>query len=138
MSFGDPVEFIRTSCAGDKQRVGNRIQKEAFTIDCDYFAHGLPGDANQIILAAPGANQHWRFDYIHYSYNGVPAGAYLDVDFGLFTYRMYITAAGPGWVPFDTTRFPAGTAVTITLTGSPQISGSLHILGARVECLQGG
>lgn len=142
MSFGDPIEFVRNLLNGDRQRVGNRIKKEAFTVTEDpreqeHFVCATNGVA-QIILAAPPAGHHWRFDYIHYSYSGAPALGSLQITDGTVTYHIDITAAGPGHLTFDTTRWTEGAAVTITLAAGGQgVDSCLNILGPRYERLYG-
>jgi len=137
MAFGDPIEFIRTLLNGSRQRVGNRIQKEAFTIEADHYAEGENADAVINLPAVPGYN--WRFDYIHYSYDtlGQTPGTLMVTD-GVTIYQMAITAAGVGWLPFDSTRWAQGAAVAITLAaGGMGVIGRLAVLGARYERLEG-
>jgi len=137
MSFGDPVEFARRLLNDRLQRVGNRTQKEAFTITADYYAEDENADVTIDLPAVAGHN--WRFDYIHYSYNGQgPAAGGLQITDGVTLYQMDITAAGVAWLPFDTTRWAQGAAVTITLlAGGIGVMGRLAVLGARYERLEG-
>ena len=141
MSFGDPVEFIRNLLNGDRQRVGNRIKKEAFTAEDDarsieHFACAVNGIVTITLPAVAG--HHWRFDYIHYSYSGVPAAGNLQVTDGVNTYHLDITAAGPGHLTFDSTRWTQGAAVAIALAAGGQgVQGCLNVLGVRYERLEG-
>lgn len=137
MSFGNPVEFVRNLLNGDRQRVGNRVKKEAFIPDADHHDHAA-GDVTIILAVPPAAAHAWRFDYVHYSYNAAPAAGRLTITDGVATYLLDITAAGPGWVPFDTTRWAEGAAVTITLAGGGgAVIGCLNVLGVRYERLHG-
>ena len=137
MAFGDPVEFVRRLLNDRLQRVGNRVQKEAFTIEAGQYAEDENAD---VVVNLPAvAGHHWRFDYIHYSYNGQGPGAgTLQVTDGTMNYIQTITAAGVGWLPFDTTRWTQGAAVAITLAaGGIGVTGRLAVLGARYEDLEG-
>ena len=135
--MGDPVEFVRNLLSGDRQRVGNRVKKEAFTITADQYAEDENADVVINLPVVAGCN--WRFDYIHYSYNGQGPGAgTLQVTDGVVNYIQAITAAGVGWLPFDTTRWAQGAAVAITLAaGGAGVVGRLAVLGARYEDLEG-
>jgi len=137
MSFGNPVEFVRNLLNGDRQRVGNRVKKEAFTIQADQFAEAENADVTINLAAVAGHN--WRFDYVHYSYNGQgPAAGSLQVNDGTVNYIQTITGAGVGWLPFDTTRWTQDAAVAITLAaGGLGVTGRLAVLGARYEQLEG-
>ena len=136
MSFGDPVEFVRRLHSAQSQRVGNRIQKEAFTID-SYHCDCALNDVAQVVLPAPGAGNQQRFDYIHYSYSGVPAAGSLQITDGATTYYLSITAAGLGHLTFDTTRWEVNAPVTITLAAGGQgVTGCLNVLGVRYEHLE--
>ena len=135
--MGDPIEFMRNLLSGDRQRVGNRVKKEAFIIDADHYAEGENADVTIDLPAIAGHN--WRFDYVHYSYNGQGPGAgTLQVTDGTVNYIQAITAAGVGWLPFDSTRWAQGAAVAITLAaGGAGVVGRLAVLGARYEHLEG-
>ena len=135
--MGDPVEFVRNLLSGDRQRVGNRVKKEAFIIDADHYAEGENADVTVDLPAVAGHN--WRFDYIHYSYNGQGPGAgTLQITDGVVNYIQTITAAGVGWLPFDSTRWAQGAAVAIILAaGGAGITGRLAVMGARYEDLEG-
>ena len=137
MSFGNPVEFVRNLLNGDRQRVGNRVKKEAFTITADHYAEDENADVTINLAAVAGHN--WRFDYIHYSYNGQgPAAGGLQITDGVTLYQMDLAGAGVGWLPFDATRWAQGAAVAIILlTGGVGVMGRLAVLGARYEYLEG-
>lgn len=137
MASVNPVEFARRLLNDRLQRVGNRTQKEAFTIQSDQFIEAENADVTINLLAVPGHN--WRFDYIHYSYNGQGPGAgSLQINDGTVNYIQTITGAGVGWLPFDTTRWTQGAGVTITLAaGGLGVTGRLAVLGARYERLEG-
>ena len=75
MSRGNPVEFVRRLRlqADAMQRIGNRIKKEAFEIEADHVAQGGANAAVEVVLPVPGVGNHWRFDFLHISYDGVTA-----------------------------------------------------------------
>ena len=134
--MGDPVEFVRNLLSGDRQRVGNRVKKEAFTIEADHCATAVHDNA--IINLLPVAGHHWRFDRIHFSYDGQgPAGA-LTITDGITLYVMTVSAAGTYELAYDTTRWAQGAGVTITLAdGGAGVTGCLNVLGVRYERLEG-
>ena len=134
---GDPIEFVRNLLSGDRQRVGNRVKKEAFTITADQYAEDENADVVINLPVVAGCN--WRFDYVHWSYNGQgPAAGGLQITDGVTLYQMDITAAGVGWLPFDSTRWAQGAAVAIILLdGGVGVMGRLAVLGTRYEDLEG-
>ena len=137
MARGDPVEFVRDLNTA-QQRVFNRVKKEAATVRVDHCIQG--DDDSDVIVVLTGADPtaYWRFDYIHYSYDGQMAGAYLQITDGVTMYHVDITHTGAAWLPFDTTRWARGRDVTITLgAGGGGVAGMLNVLGVRLEFVHG-
>jgi len=137
MSFGDPVEFVRNLLNGDRQRVGNRVKKEAFTIEADHCAYAV--NDNVVVNLPAVAGHYWRFDAIHFSYAGGqgPAGILTATD-GVTNYLIVTPQTGPVELRFDTTRWARGAGVTIVLNaGGAGVTGTLNVLGARYEHLEG-
>lgn len=135
MSRGDPVEFTRRLQDGDQlQRVGNRIQLEAFEIEADHVDSSTNVDT-VIDLPAPGAGNHWRFNQIHLGFDAVPAAAVLfTVADGVTNYQIPISTVGPHTLGFGRTRWASNGAVQITLpAGGVGVTGYLAVLAARIE-----
>lgn len=136
MSFGDPIEFIRNLLNGDRQRVGNRVKKEAFIIEATHCAWAL--NDNVVINLPAVAGHHWRFDAIHFSYDGQGPAGILTVADGVTNYLMVTPIPGPVELRFDTVRWAQGAGVTIVLNaGGAGVTGTLNVLGARYERLEG-
>jgi len=137
MGKGNPIELVR-DVGVQAQRAYNRIKKEGFTAQEDFFVEGAVNSHVLITIPAPPERAHLRFDYIHYSYSDAQfAGGYLEVMDGTTTYHVSLTSA-QGWFPFDTTRWAQGQAVNVMLgNGGAGIAGSLNILGVRYEYLEG-
>lgn len=73
------------------------------------------------------------FAWLHWSYNAAPTNGQITIVSGELSYTIFITAAGPGFLPFDQTVFRPGEQVVITLAaGGAAVRGSLAILGAKV------
>jgi hypothetical protein len=135
----DPVEFTRDLGPNRTQRVFNRTKREAETIKPDHCVESGVNQPAIVILPQIIGDARWRFDYIHYSYDGGQlAGTFLTVSDGFTTYRIDITHTGAAWLPFDTTRWARGAGVTIQLSaGGAGVTGNLNVLGARVEYVDG-
>jgi hypothetical protein len=135
MAGGDPVEFVRTLLSGNRQRVGNRTQREGFEIEADYCVAPENVDtAATVVLPAPGARLAWRFDYIHYSYDAIiQVPGVLLVGDGVTLEVFYIMHDLNAYLPFESTRWATGAAVTITLVAVPGARGALAVHGARIE-----
>ena len=133
MAGGDPVEFVRNLLNGTHQRVGNRTQRQAFTITPVYVSAPPAGDA-VIVLPPPGAGFAWRFDRIHYSYDSVQAVGLLLINDGATIEVFYIQVNTEGDLSFETTRWAENAFVTITLVnGGVGIAGALAVHGTRIE-----
>ena len=143
MSRGDPIEFVRTLLNGNRQRVGNRTQREGFLIEADHCAHPAREEDAIVILPAPGIGPGgvpgdpqlcWRFDYVHYSYDIIPqAPGQLTVTDFVTAEIFYIVYNVGGYLPFESTRWAGGAAVHIVLQGVAGAHGSIAVHGARVE-----
>jgi hypothetical protein len=135
MSRGDPVEFTRRLQGNDQlQRVGNRIQLEAFEIEADHVDNGTNADV-VINLAAPGAGNHWRFKNVEVSFDAAPAAAVVfTITDGVTNYQMAIVNTGPHNFDFGRTRWASNGPITITLpAGGAGVTGYMAVLAARIE-----
>lgn len=71
--------------------------------------------------------------FVHWSFSAAPTNATLTITDGTVTETIYITAAGPDWLPFEGAAFAENATVTITLSaGGAGISSSLAVVGARM------
>jgi hypothetical protein len=78
------------------------------------------------LAADPAAG--WTVAGVRWSYDGVPAAGSITVASGGVTETYYVTAAGPGFLPFDPPLlFPANQAVTVTLAaGGSGVKGTVY------------
>lgn len=77
---------------------------------------GSAGGAATLGLAAPGAGYAWTVGMVRWSYDAEPTGGGITISDGTTAESYPITAAGPGFLPFDPpAQFKDNGAVTITL-----------------------
>ncbi len=86
-----------------------------------------------VTYAAAGAGVSHVIKGIAYSYNAAPTGGNLKVENGAGTivFSMDITAAGPGFIPFNAAmKGTTNTAMIVTLTAAgAAVTGKVSVLG---------
>lgn len=85
-------------------------------------------------LAASTTGESWSIEAIAYSYSATPTGGMLIIAWGSESWTLYISAGGPGFLNFAGApmRFPADTAVTVTLkSGAGAVLGSVYPIARR-------
>lgn len=122
----------------ERSRIGNDgdlfFTRRGFDINAIHSVRSNAGAAVAITLPAPGAGYCTRFDYIHFGYDDDPTGGMITVTDGITTQRIPVTQSGPGFLPFDTTRWYENRVVTITLAGGGgAIVGYITVHGVRAE-----
>ncbi len=88
-----------------------------------------------IILGSSGSTGSVAFKSVHWSFAVAPtAPALLTISDGSTTYSMYITASGPGFMPFDGIAFGDNLDVTVALAaaGGVGAGSSLAVIGVRI------
>jgi hypothetical protein len=105
-----------------------------------------PADASPFDTVAPAANAAATTGYggiggyshaiggVAWSYNGTPTGGNLIIQDGSTTiFQIDVTAAGPGFIPFDPPlAITAGNALTATLAaGGSGVSGKVNFASHR-------
>ncbi len=77
---------------------------------------GAAGGAATLGLSAPGAGYAWTVGMVRWGYDAAPTGGGVTVSDGTTSEAVPITAAGPGFMPYDPPiQFKDNGAVTITL-----------------------
>lgn len=85
-----------------------------------------------VTMSASPSPSRITFNYIHWSFDATPTGAILTITDGDLTEIIYVTAAGPDYLPFIGSSFKQSSNVVVTLTaGGDGINSSLSVLGAR-------
>ncbi len=70
--------------------------------------------------------------YLLWSYDATPTNGQITVTDGEATITMFVTVAGPGFLPLEGIAFAENVTVTATLaSGGAAILGSLALLGVR-------
>ncbi len=109
--------------------------KAVYTAHSPFFGRYAQQGTNApltITLAAEPNPSRPSFDFIHWSFDAAPTGAILTVTDGDLAQTVYITAAGPDFLPYNGASFREGNDVIITLTaGGAGINSSLAVIGAR-------
>ncbi len=86
-----------------------------------------------VVTYAAGAGVSHVIKGIAYSYNAAPTGGNLKVENGAGTivFSMDITAAGPGFIPFNAAmKGTTNTAMIVTLTAAgAAVTGKVSVLG---------
>jgi len=136
MSRGDPVEFVRRLQSNDQpQRVGNRVQLEAFEIEEDHCQVGADNAILGAIYAAPGINNHWRFTRLTLGFTAVPAAAIVvQVTDTITVWQMPVAGMGPYSFEFSTVRWASNQdlAVTVPAAGAGVVA-YFNVHGLRAE-----
>lgn len=82
-------------------------------------------------MSAPTDGSRWVLSSVGFGYSATPTGGQLIIAWGSVSETYYIAAAGPVVMSWSQAkRFPANTAVTITLkAGGSGIYGSVYPVG---------
>lgn len=109
--------------------------KSVYVANSQYLGRHSQSGTNAVLtvtLSASPFPSRITFDYIHWSFDTAPTGAIMTITDGGVTETIYITASGPGFLPFDGSAFAQSSDVVVTLTaGGTGINSSLSVLGAR-------
>ena len=105
----------------------------SFSISSINEAQQAPTAGNAAILSlGANAGKSWVLGEIRWSYSDMPTNGQLTIAYtssvGSETEKLYITAGGPGFLPFTPPKqFRENSAVTITLaSGGGSVSGTVY------------
>ncbi len=110
---------------------------QSFTFRAPSILHGRHtqvGTAGQAVTATIAAQAGLRntATYLLWSYDAIPTDGQITVTDGAATITLFVTTAGPGFIPLEGIAFAVNTAVTATLSsGGAAVIGSLALLGVR-------
>ncbi len=109
--------------------------RATYIANSQFFGRHSKSGTNALLtvtLSASPFPNRVTFFYIHWSFDAAPTNAILTITDGGVTETIYITAAGPGHLPFEGSAFAQNSDVVITLTaGGAGINSSLSVLGVR-------
>lgn len=96
--------------------------------------HAQVGADNEIVTVTVAAQvgQRTAMTYLLWSYDEAPTGGQITITDDEVTITLFVTDAGPGFIPLESVAFAENAAVVATLTsGGAAIAGSLALLGVR-------
>jgi hypothetical protein len=145
---GNPVNYdgrAQIIPNGSGLLVASIVDGKYFHMD-DYSQDDLPATSGDyalgngadavITLGAPGTFRNHVLTGLAFGYRSAPTSGYLQIQDGANTvFRVPITSAGAGFVPFEPAkRGTENTAMIITLGGGGAgVIGEVSILGRRIE-----
>ncbi len=92
---------------------------------------GADGQAAIVTIAAQAGLRNTA-TYLLWSYDAAPTNGQITITDGEVTITLYVTSAGPGFIPLEGVAFAENTAVTATLSsGGAAVQGSLALIGVR-------
>lgn len=92
-------------------------------------SHIPAANTDSIVTLAGVTDWHWHIPGISWSYSDTPTGGYITISDGTTTIKWWITAGGPGFIPFALAkRFAKSATVTCTLNnGGGTVEGILNV-----------
>ncbi len=84
------------------------------------------------VTVAAQVGQRTAMTYLLWSYDVAPTGGQITITDSTVTITLFVTSAGPGFIPLEGVAFAENAAVTATLTaGGAGVIGSLALIGVR-------
>ncbi len=92
---------------------------------------GTAGQAVSVTIAAQTGLRNTA-TYLLWSYDATPTSGQITITDGEVTITLFVTDAGPGFLPLEGIAFAENTAVTATLaSGGAAVLASIALLGVR-------